>query len=207
MTEVERRGVAARFARDICGAALVEFAMIMPFMVALYFGLVAVTAGYSTSRKVALVARTATDLTARAPTLGCTEVGGIFAAATSIFAPHNATGMNMVLAGVTVTNIGTSSAPVLQAKVTWSQARRISNASGTLAAGTIPSGWAVNTVINPIPSGFAVAGSTYFMGRADKDYSAVVGSTLIGGTHTFTHGFNWPARNSTPVPWSGTTAC
>ena len=54
-----------RFVRDQKGLALIEFAFVLPLMLLLYVGSVAVTMGVTTDRKVTLVARSLGDIVAQ----------------------------------------------------------------------------------------------------------------------------------------------
>jgi hypothetical protein len=94
----------------------------------------------------------------------------------------------------------------LQAKVAWSQARRVTASSGALAASTIPTGWTVNSIINPIPSGFAVTGTRFIMAKVEQNYVPVLGTSLLG-TVKLSEAFNWPVRDATQVFWNDVTTC
>jgi Flp pilus assembly protein TadG len=88
--------------QDQRGIAAVEFALILPFMVMLYLGIVELSKGYMASQRMTLVARTLADLTAQLaqqPTTNCGSSGSttvnltdlcmsdVFGAASAIMAP------------------------------------------------------------------------------------------------------------------------
>ena len=54
---------------DRSGLAAVEFAMVFPIMVALYFGVVEISSAISVDRKATQVARTLSDLTSQSQTV------------------------------------------------------------------------------------------------------------------------------------------
>ena len=188
------------------GAAIVEFALVVPVLITVYFGVVVTTAGFDLNRKVTLAARAAADLTARAQTMTCADVTSNVGAAATILQPYSAAGLTVSLANVVVTNTGTSGSPNLQARVQWSQARKVANASGAQTQASLPAGWALNSIVQPIPSGFAVAGTSFVMAKVDHSYSPALATNLLG-TVNLSQSFNWPARNATPSSWSGTTSC
>jgi Flp pilus assembly protein TadG len=77
----------ARFSGDKRGVSAVEFAVILPFMAALYLGGTAITQAIIVKRKVVLVTHTVGDLVARDNQISNTEVTAIFDAAKAVFAP------------------------------------------------------------------------------------------------------------------------
>lgn len=206
MTSAGLRRLLARARTSTEGAAVIEFGLIAPVMVMMYFGLVALSLGFDLDRKVRVAGRTTADLTARATTMSCADITATFTAAAAMLAPNDPTGMTLAVANVAVTNIAAMGPPVLQAKVQWSQARRVTSAAGAQTVIAVPTGWAVNNIVNPIPSGFAVAGTTFVMATVTKNYVPPVATQFVG-TVALTHPFNWPARNATATTWSGTTSC
>lgn len=175
-------------------------------MVLMYFGLVALSLGFDLDRKVRLAGRTAADLTARAMTMSCSDITATFTAAAAMLVPNDPTNMTLAVANVAVTDISATATPNLQAKVQWSQARKITSSAGAQTVVVVPTGWAANSIINPIPSGFAVAGTTFVMATVTKNYVPPIATQFVG-TRALTHAFNWPARNATATTWSGTTTC
>ena len=76
-----------RFVRDQKGLALIEFAFVLPLMLLLYVGSVAVTMGVTTDRKVTLVTRTLGDIVAQDNNITADESTNVFNAARAILAP------------------------------------------------------------------------------------------------------------------------
>src|SRR5262245_7181483 len=79
----------AHFWRDPRGISAVEFAMLLPLMVALYLGGVEISTGIAIDRKVTLVARTLGDLVSQASSVNTTDVNNILAASASVVAPYD----------------------------------------------------------------------------------------------------------------------
>src|SRR6476619_1690219 len=84
-----------RSARDLSGdcrgLAAVEFAMIVPLMLVLFFGTVEFSTGVAVDRKVTLMARTLSDLTSQNITVTDTQLTNIFNASTGIMTPYSVT--------------------------------------------------------------------------------------------------------------------
>jgi Flp pilus assembly protein TadG len=106
----------SRFSTDRRGVAAVEFALIAPLMVTMYFGVAELTEGLMTSRKVSAVASTIGDLTAQAASTSTTQVSDIFTVGQTVMQPYPVTGttLRMRISSVTVDANGSP-------KVDWSQ--------------------------------------------------------------------------------------
>ena len=82
----------AGFARDRRGLAAVEFALVVPLMLVLFFGALEFSSGVAVDRKVTLVvARTLSDLTTqlKEDRLTDDELKNFFAASASILTPYS----------------------------------------------------------------------------------------------------------------------
>lgn len=94
--------------RDDRGVAAVEFAIILPVMLALYLSTAVTTKAYMATRKVALVARALADIASRQtaatgnPTVSDTDMTNFFAAAATIMAPYSSTSLKMTLSRIDV---------------------------------------------------------------------------------------------------------
>jgi Flp pilus assembly protein TadG len=84
-----------RVRRDQRGAAAVEFALIAPVMVFIYFGLVEVCEAVLAERKANHVASEVGDLAAQATTLSASDVSDIFSLGGSVLAPFSSTNLQM----------------------------------------------------------------------------------------------------------------
>jgi Flp pilus assembly protein TadG len=87
-----------RSARDLSGdtrgIAAVEFAMIVPLMLVLFFGTVEFSSGIAVDRKVTLMARTLSDLTSQNVSVTATQLTNIFNASTGIMTPYSSSPVN-----------------------------------------------------------------------------------------------------------------
>ncbi len=92
-----------RFIRDRKAVAAVEFALILPLLVTLYFGTVEAASLYTVDRRVATVASTMADLISRER--GCIttdKLNSYFNAATGIMQPYSTTGLKQVVSFLAV---------------------------------------------------------------------------------------------------------
>jgi Flp pilus assembly protein TadG len=102
--------MAAALIKDRRGVAAIEFAMIVPIMLVLFFGTVEFSSGVAVDRKVTLIARTLSDLTSQsAATVTDGYLQNVFTASISIMYPYVATPTNATLSEIYVssTNIAT----------------------------------------------------------------------------------------------------
>ncbi len=104
-----------RFARDGRGLAAVEFAMVLPVMLVMFFGTVEFSSGVAVDRKVTLVARTLSDLTSQSTAVADSDLSNFFNASIGIMTPYSATPANMTISELYV------DPNTLAARVQWSQ--------------------------------------------------------------------------------------
>src|SRR4051794_35495040 len=113
------------------GSVTVEFALVLPIMLTIYFGLVTITDGYAIKQRVELTSRTISDLAGRmkTDTINDADVTNVATASATIMAPYDPSGMVMTLASIVVRKNGSD----LQGQVCWSASRQVdgSNLSST----------------------------------------------------------------------------
>lgn len=106
-----------RFARDEEGAAVVEFALILPFLLLLYLGSIEASTLFTVDRRVEVISSTMADLVARwNPNVGpisSANVADYFKASEGIMVPYPVDDLTQVVTFVQVAAGGT-------AKVVWS---------------------------------------------------------------------------------------
>jgi Flp pilus assembly protein TadG len=73
---------------DRRGVAAVEFAMILPVMLVLFFGTVEFSSGVAVDRKVTLIARTLSDVTSQSLSVATADLNNFFAAGCAIMYPY-----------------------------------------------------------------------------------------------------------------------
>jgi Flp pilus assembly protein TadG len=79
---------------DCRGLAAIEFAMIVPLMLVLFFGVVEFSSGVAVDRKVTLMSRTLSDLTSQNTSVSTTQLNNIFNASIGIMTPYSTTPVN-----------------------------------------------------------------------------------------------------------------
>ncbi|MCP4564812.1 MAG: pilus assembly protein [Bosea sp.] len=175
------------------GVAAVEFAMVLPFLVILYFGLFELTQAIDFSRKTTLFARSVADLTGQAPgkpvgTLSAQDMSDIFAGATAIFSPFDANDIQVVVNALGVNLIDGS----LVGRVCSSYAHNASPRPPLQVAGT--------NGLPDIPATQNFDGGRYLLVEVKAAYAPLIGSrlyTFIFGRPglTVTRQTPWAARN------------
>src|SRR5207244_2356005 len=101
-----------RVADDQRGVAAVEFALVLPIMLMLFFGASELGDALTIDRKVTHVTSTLTDLVTQSKVITQTDMTNIFNAATSIMTPYAATSLKMKVSGIQID-------ANLNATVTW----------------------------------------------------------------------------------------
>lgn len=146
-----------RLRADRRGAAAVEFAIILPVMLVLFFGTVELSNGVAVDRQVTLTARTLSDLISQAATISDTDVSNAFAASSAIMAPYSATPLKAIISEIKIDSSG-------NATIAWSKA---SNATAYTAGASVT-----------LPSALAVPSTYLIWGQATYTYTPVVGYVL-----------------------------
>jgi Flp pilus assembly protein TadG len=135
-----RGGAVYRFAAASGGMAAVEFAMIAPVMIILYFGVTEFSNAYDANTKVTTVASTAADLIAQEKVVCNAEMTDTFAALNALMYPFSSSGMEITISSLIDNGNGT-------VKVAWSDAQnatpRTVNSSVTIRAGLVTTGGSV----------------------------------------------------------------
>jgi Flp pilus assembly protein TadG len=106
---------AASLFKDSSGIAATEFAVIVPLMLVMFFGVVEFSSAIAIDRKVTLMARTLVDLTSQAQTVNDPDIANFRAATRAIMTPYDSTPTN-----TTVSELYIDPATGV-ARVQWSQ--------------------------------------------------------------------------------------
>ncbi|MCW5688351.1 MAG: pilus assembly protein [Pseudolabrys sp.] len=147
----------SRFARDRRGVSAVEFALIAPIMIGLYFGCVEVSDAVAVDRKVSLTAAALANLSAQVTTITSNDMTNILDASGAIVQPYDASKLKMTITCITID-------ASKKATVKWSVTR-----NGTAKSGTVT-----------LPTALAVANTQLVMAEASYAYTPIVGYTITG---------------------------
>jgi Flp pilus assembly protein TadG len=104
------------FARAHDGIAAVEFALIAPMLVMMFFGAVELFSALECRARVGRAAYTSADLTAQATSVSTADMSNVFSAANSILYPFPATSATIVVSSLVDDGSGV-------VKVAWSSAQ------------------------------------------------------------------------------------
>jgi Flp pilus assembly protein TadG len=162
------RRCAVNLLGDSSGVAATEFAVIVPLMLAMFFGTVEFSSGVAVDRKVTLVARALSDLTSQSlSTTSDTELQNIFAASSAILSPYSVTPIQP-----TISEIYVDASKI--AKIQWSKSATLSLVSGAPKAVLTNSSHSKGDVVT-IPPGLQVPGTWLIFSEIDYKYVPAVG--------------------------------
>jgi Flp pilus assembly protein TadG len=85
------RSAIKRWRRDDSGIAAIEFAMIFPMMLVMFFGMIDVSTGFAIDRKVTMISQTLSDLASRYTAVQETDVTNFFTIGDAMMTPYDAT--------------------------------------------------------------------------------------------------------------------
>ena len=155
---MRRRPEPQRFWADAGGAAAVEFALLVPLLALLYFGVVEVTQGAMTEQRVAHTASAIGDLVAQSSSTTSAEVTDIFNVGDAVMTPYPTSGLQMRVSSLKADKNGAVT-------VAWSQATGMTALSKGATMSSLPA-----NVVN--------ANESVIMGEAKYTYQSVFGMVL-----------------------------
>lgn len=162
-----------RLARDRRGSAAVEFALIIPVVMLLYYGMAEATQALLANRRVSSIATAVGDLTAQRTQLSRAQVDDIFNISAAALKPFPVSGL-----GIRVVSIQTNANSV--ASVVWQEQR-----------GTFPAGVNLSTVEKTANLAIIRAETTY-------TYNTPIGR-IFPQAFTFEHAMDFRPRGDVAV--------
>lgn len=154
--------LADRLRRDERGLSAVEFALLLPLMLALYLGSIEISQGISADRKVTLTTRTVADLVSQVSSVNNSDMQNSLNAAATVMAPFSTTNLKVVVTSIKVDASG-------KATVDWSD---------TLNGTARSKGSSVT-----LPTALNIANSSLILSEVQYAYKPTIGY-LISGTMT-----------------------
>lgn len=103
------------------GVAAVEFALVLPIMITLFFGLNEITLAVTVDRKLGTLSRSLADLTTRSSQISSSDLDNDFDASVMTMRPYDSTTTQMVVTSVLVTGSGST----YTGTVDWSCGRQL----------------------------------------------------------------------------------
>jgi Flp pilus assembly protein TadG len=165
------------FVSDVRGVAAVEFALLLPILMLLYFGVVELTQGAMTQQRAAHAASTIGDLTAQSSSLTKAQVGDIFTVGTTTMYPYPTATLKMRITSLAANSAGT-------VKVVWSQGQGLT-------------AYAPGTTMTP-PTNVIAANESAVMSESSYTYTSIFGE-LMPTPVTFKSTYYLHPRLSTQV--------
>ncbi len=156
------------FCRDRRGAAAVEFVLIVPILIGMYFMLNETANGMRAARKTTMVARVMADLATRKADLTDADRTNIFASAQPIISPFGSAPQGYRLTSIRFDANGNGF-------VHWSEV------SGTGIGSAYPACTPAQGVgAISIPAGLKVANTSVVLAEAQMKYKPVIGWNITG---------------------------
>ena len=178
------RRSALRLSGDNSGIAAIEFAMIVPLMLVLFFGTVEFSSGVAINRKVTLMARTLSDLTSQNISVTDAQLTNFFNASTGIMTPFPSAPTKSTISELYV------DPATLAARVQWSK-------------GDAPRGAGTSVAI---PAALQIGGTYLIYSEVSYKYVPSIGYVMAkAGINMSDFTFTRP-RQSTCVMYN-TTVC
>jgi Flp pilus assembly protein TadG len=183
-----------RRAADQDGAAAVEFAMLLPFMITLFFGVVECSLALLCRADVSIMASTSADLISQADTLATADISNVYSAAGTILYPYydpSTAGSAKPTIRVTSVIYDTVSQSTTVGKVAWTCTQ---SGSGTLT----PTARAVASTVT-LPQALLTSGSSVIVAEIAYSYASPT-SKVVTGTINFTNNFYTKPRRVLQIP-------
>ncbi|MGL4637618.1 MAG: TadE/TadG family type IV pilus assembly protein [Beijerinckiaceae bacterium] len=164
-------GAVRKFREAQSGVAMIEFALILPIMIGLYFMLNETTNGMRAARKVTMVARVMADLSSRPPDITDALRNDIFNSAKPILSPYEPS-----LAGYRISSIRFDGAG--KGYVDWSEVSGTGFSAHVRCTPAQPS-TPPKTPIS-VPAGLKVANTSVILAEVKFKYKPILGVTITG---------------------------
>jgi Flp pilus assembly protein TadG len=182
------RRSACDLSRDASGVAAIEFAVIVPIMLVLFFGTVEYSRAVAVDRKVTLMARALSDLTSQNTSVTTNQLSNIFNAGIGILSPYSATPVNARIMELYID-------PNLVVKTIW-----------TATSGTTPPTGTVS-----VPTALKIAGTYLIYSEVSYQYLPIVDFVMPTAGKTLNDlTFTRPRQSLcvfNPPPSSGSASC
>lgn len=182
--------LAADLLNDAGGMAATEFAVIVPVMFTVFFGLVEFSSGVAVDRKVTLVVRTLSDLTSQSISVTSNDVQNFFAASSGILTPYAVAPVRPIISEIYV-----NASKV--AKVQWSVGATVASVGGAATATLLATPPHNPGTVVTIPSALAIPGTYLIWSEVSYQYVPAVGYVMAkAGVNLSDATFTRPRQSS-----------
>ena len=162
--------------RDQRGISAVEFAMVLPLMISLYFGVVEISQGVAAQRKTTLTARTIADIASQYTSIKNADMTNMLNAASAVIAPFDVSLLKVTVSAINIDINGV-------AKVAWSDTLH-----GTARA--------VDSTIS-VPAALNVPNTQLIWSEVTYSYTPTVGNVFTGTLNLFDQIYMRPRLSDT----------
>jgi Flp pilus assembly protein TadG len=159
-----------RFVRDQKGVAALEFALVIPILISLYFMLNETASAMRAARKVTIVSRVMADLSSRSSDITNANMSDIFASAVPIMSPFTTAGAGFRITSIRFDATGTGF-------VDWSEDNGTGLPKYADCASTVPMPGR-GTI--SVPEGLRIPNSSLILAEAKVKYTPVIGWNFTG---------------------------
>jgi Flp pilus assembly protein TadG len=152
------------FRRDQKAMGAVEFAMLLPFMLTIYFAAIETSQAVAVQRKVTLTARTVADLASQVTSVNNADMTNMLTAASAVVAPFASNELKVTVSAVDIDANGV-------ARVAWSD-----SLNGTKRA--------TNSTVS-LPTALNVPGAQLIWSEVHYNYKPTIGEMITGSLNLF----------------------
>ncbi|MEM7429611.1 MAG: TadE/TadG family type IV pilus assembly protein [Pseudomonadota bacterium] len=177
--KMRKRGILMllrRFGAQTKGAIAIEFAIILPIMITMYFGVVEIGHALAANRKVTMTTSTVGDLVAQFSTIGPNAMNGLVTAASEIMRPFDTSGSGQLKINVySISNTPTND---------WTYTQ------GGACAGGTPT----------VPAALLASGGSVIVSRVCYDFDSIL-HRFFTANETFEDTFYLRPRQGNFITW------
>jgi Flp pilus assembly protein TadG len=180
-----------RLSAETGGIAAVEFAMLVPLMLMVFFGTIQISTAVAVDRKVSLTARTLSDLISQNASVTSTIVSNAFATGLAMLSPYASAPLQSKITEIYIDKT------TLTPKVVWSSA---SNAAAHACGDAVS-----------VPAALQIADTYLILSEATYNYQPVVGYDIklkfVSSTYPLSDSMFTRPRQSKCVLYPAVTLC
>lgn len=171
------RPAALRLLRDKRGNAAVEFAVIVPLMLVMFFGTIEFSSAVAVDRKISMLTQGLADLVSRYTTVNDTDIANFNVIGNAMLTPYSATPLNATITEIYID----PSTGVARAQWSKGAAPRTAGSTAPVPANLIARDSATNAII---PNQYLIFTETNYLYRPAVGYvMGIAGVTLSDKTY------------------------